>query len=326
MKNIVSTTNKTTKTVKTNKTTNINIMANLTTPKYIIKESEASLHITAGNSKVGKTIYGFSTLPGNKEHLLVLNHSILLTNIPGTCSKYCTNCAKDGACYAWRDAKLHNNVTIRAWGDNTLLLRNGTVFGLIEEYITKQNKKYFTSNGEKPAKINTFRINVSGEIENVVQLIGWNEIAKKHPEVNFGLYTKNYDALEEFMEACGDTEPNFVINVSQWHGCADDFLKKYAGKFNVFEYDDSFKKSKAGSKKKKKGDSNPTGDTAGSGAGSGLTEEQIARLRALPHCPAVDARGKHVKNADGTNKTCDKCKLCYMKRSGKAQTIAVYAH
>lgn len=281
----------------------INLNANLTTPKYIIRESEATLHISVGNSKIGKGIYGFSTLPGNKDHMLILKHSILLTDIPGTCSKYCTNCAKDGACYAWRDAKLHNNVTIRAWGENTLLLRNGALFGLVEAYITNKNKKYIKSGGKELPKITTFRVNVSGEIETLEELEGWNAIAKNHPEINFGLYTKNYEALEAFMNKHGDTEPNFVINVSQWHGCADEFLKKYPGKFNVFEYDDSCKKDKGG-----------------------LSEEQIARLAALPHCPAVNKKGKHNKNAEGKPITCDGCKKCYEKRSGAIQTIAVYAH
>lgn len=299
--------------------TRINLNANLTTPKYIITESEANLHIVPGNSKIGKEIFGFSTLPGNKDHMLILRHSILLTDIPGTCSKYCTNCAKDGACYAWRDGKLHNNVTIRAWGENTLLLRSGKVFSMVNDYLNDQNKKYIASKGAVKPKIKIFRINVSGEIENVEQLEGWNILAKIHPEINFGLYTKNYDALEEFMKRHGDTEPNFIINVSQWHGVADEFLSKYAGKFNVFEYDDSLKKTKKKSKKASAGGSAEE-------EGNGLSEEQIARLASLRHCQAVDCHGKHVKNPDGTNYTCSQCKMCYMKRKGKNQTIACYAH
>ncbi len=298
---------KTNKTIKTSKTNTViagvNENANLTTPKYVITESEAVLHISKGNSKMGKGVYSFSTLPGNADHMLILKHSILLTNIPGTCSKYCNNCAKDGACYAWRDAKLHNNVTIRAWGENTLLLRAGTVFEMIDDYLTEKNKRYKTSGGIKPAVVKTFRINVSGEIETVEELIGWNEIAKKHPEIQFGLYTKNYDALDSFIGVEGNSADNFVINVSQWHGCADDFLKKYPDKFNVFEYDDS-KKKNAG----------------------GLSEAEIERLLKIPHCPAVNAKGKHAKDANGKDITCDHCKLCYSKRKGKAKTIAVYAH
>lgn len=97
---------------------------------YKIDATKAMLHLSKGNSKLGKGIWGFSTLPGNKDHLLFIRdkeskEAILLTDIPGTCSKYCENCAKDGACYAWRDAKLHHNVTIKAWTENTILLRQG---------------------------------------------------------------------------------------------------------------------------------------------------------------------------------------------------------
>ena len=161
---------------------------------YTIKLEEAKLHISKGNSKIGKGIWSFSTLPGNSEHLIYINGKILLTDIPGTCSKYCNGCAKDGACYAWRDAKLHHNVTIRAWGENTLLLRHDPdkLFSMIDEFITTKNKKKI--------QVNTWRWNVSGEIESLKQLELMNDLAAKHPEVAFGIYTKNYDVLEEFIK------------------------------------------------------------------------------------------------------------------------------
>lgn len=282
------------------KTTTIkNLTADLHTPLYVIKESDAKLHITKGNNKIGKTIYSFSTLPGNQDHMLILNHSILLTDIPGTCSKYCDNCAKDGACYAWRDAKLHHNVTIKAWGENTLLLRAKKAFDLIDDYISKKNKKYEKTKDSNDIVIKTFRINVSGEVESCYELEEWEKIAQKHPEVMFGLYTKNYEALEEFLQVHGDTSPNFVINISQWHGCADKFLEKFPNRFNVFEYDDSNSKNNT------------------------LSETDIERLKHTTHCPAVMQNGKHAKNVQGDPITCDHCKRCYHKTK---EVTAVYAH
>ena len=259
---------------------------------YTIDKENAQLHITKGNTKLGKGIYTFSTLPGNKDHMPTIEGKGHVVDIPGTCSKFCDNCAKTGACYAWRSLLLHHNVNAKAWGENTVLLDQGKLWHLVDEYITKMNSG-------KTQKIYTFRINVSGEVRDVYDLEYWNFIAKKHPEVTFGIYTKNYTALEEFLQRNGESADNFVINVSEWHDVAKEFLKKHPGKYNVFEYDDSNLKH------------------------CELSEDEKARLAATPHCPAVDAHGHHAKDANGNDITCDMCKRCYRK-TGK--TTAVYAH
>lgn len=268
-------------------------------PLYVIKESDAKLHISKGNNKIGNGIYAFSTLPGNSEHLMFLNHTVLLTDIAGTCSKYCDGCAKDGACYAWRDAKLHHNVTVRAWAENTLLLRAGKVFDEIHKYIEKKNAKFYKTGESKDIQVRTFRINVSGEVESLEQFEGWNNLAIMHPEVTFGIYTKNYDDLARFLDKHGDSANNFVINCSQWEGVADEFLKKYRSKVNVFTYDDTNKKN----------DQHP--------------QAEKDRRAKLPHCPAVGFDGHHKKLPDGTPITCDMCRRCYRKT--KDETL-VWSH
>lgn len=267
-------------------------------PLYIINKDEAVLHISKGNSKIGKGIYSFSTLPGNKDNLLMLANNALLTNIHGTCSKYCERCF-NGGCYAVNSAKRHHNVVIRAWADNTILLRKGKVFDEIDTYITKKNSKFYASGNENDHKVKIFRINVSGEIESAKEFENWNRLAIKHPEVIFSVYTKNFDALDEFIKAGNKDASNFVINISQWHHVADAILAKYPGKFNVFEYDDSNVKNNT------------------------LSDEDKLRLSHTRHCPAVSSKGKHVKKADGTPVTCDTCLHCY-KKSGLI--TAVYAH
>lgn len=276
---------------------------------YEIKEEEAKLHLSQGNNKIGKTIWSFATLPGNEEHIPTVkvkdssgkptNESIRLTSIPGTCSKYCDNCARDGACYAWRDLKLHNNVCAQAWAENTLLLRSGKVFDMLSEFINDKNAKFLETKDEKQLKVKTVRINTSGEIENLEQFEAWNKLALSHPEVTFGVYTKNFDDLDKFIQKHGDTAPNFVVNVSQWKHVADEFLAKYPKKFNVFEYDDSNKKD------------------------NDLSEEDKIRLAATVHCPAVNAQGHHVLDKDGKPITCDRCGRCYRK-TGKV--TAVHSH
>ena len=254
--------------------------------KYQI--TNGSLHISKGNTKIGKTIYSFSTLPGNADHMIYAKGE-LLTSIPGTCSKHCENC--HNACYAFRSGILHHNACIPAWGENTLLLRSGRLEQAIHEYLIQKNKK------KQIVKI--FRINVSGEIQSAAELEMWNNLAKKWPNIKFGLYTKNYTALDRFMKKNGETAPNFAINISEWHGLAKKIIAKYKGKLNVFEYDDSNIKN------------------------CSLSEKEKQRLSKLPHCPAVTKEGRHAKGRDGKPITCDMCGRCYEKTG---QTRAVYAH
>lgn len=255
--------------------------------KYIITDESAKLHISTGNSKIGKGVYNFSTLPGNAENLLTLKDGTVLTNVPGTCSKHCDGCF-NGGCYAAKSAKLHNNCVIKAWADNTLLLRQGTIWGQLDDFISS-----------KKEKIQLFRINVSGEAESVKDFEEWNKIALRYPSISFGMYTKNFEDLDKFMQKHGDTAPNFCINVSQWNHVADAFLAKYPNKFNVFEY-------------------NPTNLSD-----CDWSVAERVRLAKLTKCPAVDIHGHHTKKADGTPLTCKDCGRCY-KKTG--QITAVYAH
>ena len=261
-------------------------------PLYTIRD--AKLHVSKnGNSKIGKHIASFSTLPGNEEHMLFIHRDdqlLPLTDIPGTCSHHCSTCF-DGGCYARNAACRYHNTVIQAWAENTLLLRSGKLFEDLHAYLTAANKKKVT--------IDTFRINVSGEITSSDEVNSWNDLAIKHPEIVFSVYTKNYEALDEYLTAGKTLADNFVVNISQWHGCADAFLKKYSGVFNVFEYDDSNRKDCT------------------------MPASEIERLSKIRHCRAVDQKGHHRKDKNGEPITCDGCRYCYEK-SGK--TTAVWAH
>lgn len=285
-------------------------------PLYKLTLEGASLHLSKGNSKIGSGIWSFSTIPGNAEHIPTLKDGTPLTDVPGTCSKYCDGCARDGACYAWRDLKLHHNVTVKAWGENTLLLRSGRLWDELETFLTLKNGKAerflkaahesqmdpgeALKTARKLAAVKTFRIHVSGELEDAAQLRRWNLLALAHPEIQFGIYTKNFDALGEFLDSGTDFADNLVVNVSGWHGVEKPFLEKYSwAKLNVFVYDDSLRK------------------------GCGLPEAEKEELAAMHHCPAVGKDGHHAKLPDGTPVTCDHCGRCYRKTG---MTTAVYAH
>lgn len=305
---------------------------------YSFDEAKAKLHITKGNRKIGKGIWSFSTLPGNACHLLKIKGDQILTDIPGTCSKHCEACFNKG-CYAVNSAQRYHNTIIKAWGENTLLLRNGKVWDLLREFLDKKNARYrkvmqkakedikkeekksgkcLTNEqidaimkitkikAESKAAVCTFRINVSGEIQDATELHHWADLARLHPEIQFGIYTKNFEALGTYLDECVPTTgnpSNFVINVSEWHGVASDFIKEYSTKypkvFNVFEYDDSNRKYCT------------------------LSEEEQSRLKRVQHCPAVTKEGKHAKTSLGISITCDMCRRCY--RSTGERT-AVYSH
>lgn len=255
--------------------------------KYVINDATAKLHVSKGNLKIGEGVYNFSTLPGNSDHLLKLKDGTILTNVPGTCSKHCKGCFNSG-CYAVNSCRLHHNAVVPAWAENTVLLRKGVLFDQLTNYIQKNQ-----------SKIQLFRINVSGEIESAQEFEKWNQICLQFPHIRFGIYTKNFEALDEFMQKHGDSAPNFCINVSQWNHVADAFLAKYPNKFNVFEYNPTNRKDCDWS----------------------LAER--TRLAKLPKCPAVDIHGHHTKKSDGTPLTCKDCGRCYRKTG---QTTAVYAH
>ena len=167
------------------------------------------------------------------------------------------------------------------------------------EYINKLNKRYYETHDPKDLKITLWRWNVSGEIQNVNELMLMNKLAAQHPEVMFGIYTKNFQALEEFFNVVKDVQSNFVINISQWHHVADEIIKKLQGRCNIFEYDDSNLKH------------------------HDLSEEDVKRLSMLSHCKAVTKEGRHASLPNGKPITCDKCTRCYRKTG---EHIAVYAH
>lgn len=237
------------------------------------------IYLSKGNIKIGKGVYSFSTLPGNENNLINYHGEPL--KISGTCSKHCATCFK--GCYAKRSCR--NPQPLQTYINNTILLKRDYLeaFKEIDRQIT-----------ESP-KIELFRWNVSGEIQSYNELVEkmMNKIAKKHPDIIFWVYTKNYEELDKFMQLEKKTVDNFTINLSQWHHCADAMAKKYEGKINVFEYDDSNKKKNE------------------------LSMEDIDRLSKVKHCPAVDSNGK------STGVQCKQCGRCFKKH---CTVTAVYAH
>lgn len=169
--------------------------------KWTLKEIARYMSISSKNSKLGKTC-NISTLPGNKNNLLILKNGTQLTDVPGTCSN-CEACFKD--CYAVHSAKRFYNNNIMAWGRNTIIkhLNPQLYFYLIDMYISIK-------------KCSVFRIHVSGEFESTREILEWAKIARKHSETVFYGYTKMY-----FYLVCANPKhnfpKNFIINLSEWN-------------------------------------------------------------------------------------------------------------
>ena len=268
-------------------------------PKYTITLQDAKVSLSFGNSKIGMMI-NFSTLPGDENHLLTAKGE-LLTDIPGTCCGKCDACFNN--CYAVNSARLHHNACIPSWAKNTLMLREmpDELFNQIDQEIRRVNKKFYQTGNLKDLKYKSFRIHVSGEFLSLSELEHWNDLAKAHPELKFGVYSKNEKVLLEFFKKHGQTADNLCVNVSEWHNIMTDLrseLDKLGVIYNVFEYDDS----------------NRSWCT--------LNDSEKERLAGEQHCPAVGKDGHHVK-VNGVDLTCDMCGRCYRK-TGKV--TAVYDH
>lgn len=189
---------------------------------YKITISEDSVvSVATKNNKLGAGIYNFSTLPGYD--FLRTNTKGQLTDIHGTCKGVCSDCA-NGGCYAVRDAKLHHNACIPAWGKNTLLMRENPVkaFSQIKQILIKNHA-------------HTLRFNVSGELEEYSWLLCLVQLAKELPDVQVYFYTKQFSFVKKFLEENGKFPDNLACNLSRWR----DNLKNFDTRgCNVFAYDD----------------------------------------------------------------------------------------
>lgn len=242
-----------------------------------LKEIKMTMSISNGNRKTGKGVANVSTLPGDKNHLLTKKDGTILSDVPGTCGGMCAQCYQ--YCYAKNAAKRYPSAR-RAWAKNTVLLRKDPkkFFSLIDAYLN--TKKGITD----------FRWNVSGEIETYAQLEMMDAFAQSHPGVWFGVYTKRYGFVLDFLKKHKRFASNFIVNISVWHNLYSvlTMFKEYHKEINFFAYDD----------------------------GTASKAEQEA-LSMLPHCRAVGSNHKE------TGVQCVRCNVCYRR---KGLITAVYSH
>lgn len=191
--------------------------------KYIINYNNGDqIKLQKGNTKLGKKVFTFNTLPG--EHPLTLKDGTVLTNVLGTCNGCCEGC-ETGGCYAIRDAKLHSNSVIPSQGKNTVIMRHSYDDGFA------QIKEQLIAN-----KAETLRFHSSGEIIDYDYLLKMVELAKEMPHVKFYFYTKRFPEMSRYIKENGTLPENLVCNLSVWR----DNLKDYPelSGLNQFIWDD----------------------------------------------------------------------------------------
>lgn len=181
---------------------------------------EMTISLAKGNSKLGKGVFAFNLLPGDKP--ISTKDKGQLTNVPGTCRGCCDGCEK--YCYAVNDTRRYHNTVIPSVAKNTLIMRHdmdGT-FKQLRENLKK-----------KKAKV--LRYHSSGEIESYDYLLHMVKLAVDMPEVRFYFYTKRFEFMERYLKECGPLPDNLVCNISEWK----DNTKGYDLEgLNRFIYDD----------------------------------------------------------------------------------------
>lgn len=188
---------------------------------YEIKyDKTMKISLVKGNNKLGKGVYAFNTLPGDKP--LSTKDKGQLTNVYGTCGGCCDGCEK--FCYAVNDARRFHNTVIPSIGKNTVIMRHNLEDGFIQlrqEIVAK--------------KVKVLRWHSSGEIMSYDYLLKMVEIAKDFPDVKCYVYTKRFAWVEQYLKENGMFPDNFICNISEWNGNTKGYN---LDGLNRFVYDD----------------------------------------------------------------------------------------
>lgn len=223
--------------------------------------------------------------------------------IPGTCGEHCKGCfnpdnPRCSECYV---AKSYVRKTQRnedgSIGD---ILKNKCTVKLGHAYrtiaMTMFRKELLLSLDSQltnmKKKLETVRINESGELTCYEDLELWCELGKRHPETIFYLYTKNYKVVLKAIIK-GIIPSNLFINISIWHenGIEDYLLMSEHPQIRAFVLvDEEWTKDRYASK--------------------GIIIDSM--------CGAYDEKGRMNHNV-----TCDICKKCF---SCNSRCTGCYEH
>ena len=253
--------------------------------KLVLSKAKIKKGTSTDNIKLGN-MGSWAELFGNCEWYI----PELDVTVKGTCGEFCRGCfnpdnPKCSACYVAKSyTKYTNRNADGTVGDilkNKCSVKKGHAYRTIA--MTMFRKDLLLSLDKQltnmKKKLETVRINESGELTCYDDLALWCELSRRHPETVFYLYTKNYKAVRKAL-INGVVPANLFVNISIWHeyGIEEYLEMKDSPQIRAFCLVDS--------------------------------EWTIAKyyskgIEIKGMCPAYDECGKMNHNV-----TCDKCKLC----------------
>lgn len=215
--------------------------------------------------------------------------------VKGTCGGHCKGCfdPKNERCSKCYVAKSYMKYTKRN-ADGTIgdITKNECSVKLGHAYRTLamtmfRDELLESLDGQltrMKKKLEVVRINESGELTCYEDMELWAELAKRHPETIFYIYTKNYEVINKAI-ANNIIPDNFFINISIWHESGIKEYKKMEDNSQIRAFcltDKEWTKDKY--------------STQG--------------IDIVSMCGAYDEKGKMNHNV-----TCDKCKKCFSTRN-----------
>lgn len=174
------------------------------------------------NVKLGD-MGSWAELPGDCDYYI----PELKMNIKGTCGEFCKGCynknnPRGSACYVFKAlmkyTKRNEDGSIGDILKNECSVKLGHAYRTIamtmyrDELLLSLDKQLT----RKKKKFKIVRINESGEFTCYEDLEMWSELARRHPETIFYVYTKNYAAVRKAL-INAIVPNNFFINISIWH-------------------------------------------------------------------------------------------------------------
>lgn len=230
--------------------------------------------VGGGNIKLGDNpLFGsWSTMKGGDDEI---RH---VKKYGGSCSGTCGNCAKHCSSSCYVNASYRYGSVIQRHAVNTVYIKENIkkTFEILHDQLTRKKKKF-----------EIIRINQSGELTGYKELKYWIDLAVKHPETKFYVYTKNYNAVKKMVDEGISVPETFTVLISIWHeqGLKEFNDLKHLSYIKAFVYDDG-----------------------------------ELYIKPQTYCKAYDDNGKLDHNV-----SCEKCKKCF-NRNKNHQVIACKSH
>jgi hypothetical protein len=230
--------------------------------------------VGGGNIKLGDNpLFGsWSTMKGDSNEIRYVK------KYGGSCFGTCGDCAKNCSESCYVNASYRYGSVIQRHAVNATYIREDLkkTFEILDDQLTSKKKKF-----------EIIRINQSGELTGYQELKSWVELATKHQETKFYVYTKNYNAVTKLINNEVPVPGNFTILISIWHDQGVKEFKRWKDLpyIKAFVYDDG-----------------------------------EMHINPQTYCKAYDDSGRLDHNI-----SCEKCKKCF-NRNSNHKIIACKSH